>query len=128
MNKKLLLSMAIGLAGASSLMAANVDVYITGSTAFRANVYLACQRLFTTGVGTPVYYGDGAHGGSGSTFNSGTASWAMTGTPVSTLTNLAGNTLTVHGLFTGSIQGLCKCTWHSCTNCHNGKCQYQLAG
>ena len=30
----------------------------------------------------------------------------MTGTPISALTNLAGNTLTIHGNFTGSIQGL----------------------
>jgi len=30
----------------------------------------------------------------------------MTGTPVTGLTNISGNTLTVHGLFTGSIQGI----------------------
>ena len=50
MKKTLLLTLALGLAGASSLVAGNVDVYITGSTAFRANVYTACQKLFTTGT------------------------------------------------------------------------------
>ena len=98
--------MALGLAGAPSLLAGNVDVYITGSTAFRANVYTACQKLFTTGTGTPVYYGDTAHGGATSGFSSSTAAWAMTGTPISALTNLSGNTLTIHGLFTGSVQGM----------------------
>ena len=98
--------MALGLAGATSLLAGNVDVYITGSTAFRANVYTACQKLFTTGTGTPVYYGDTAHGGATSGFGSSTAAWAMTGTPISALTALSGNTLTIHGLFTGSVQGM----------------------
>jgi hypothetical protein len=106
MKKTILLTLALGLAGAPSLLAGNVDVYITGSTAFRANVYTACQKLFTTGTGTPVYYGDAAHGGAGSGFSSKTASWAMTGTPISTLTALGNNTLTIHGLFTGSIQGI----------------------
>jgi len=104
MKKTLLLTLALGLAGAPSLLAGNVDVYITGSTAFRANVYTACQKLFTV---TPnVYYGDAAHGGAGSSFSSSTAAWAMTGTPISGLTALSGNTLTIHGLFTGSIQGI----------------------
>ena len=106
MKKTLLLTLALGLAGAPSLVAGNVDVYITGSTAFRANVYTACQKLFTTGTGTPVYYGDTAHGGASTGFSSKTACWAMTGTPISQLTNLSSSTLTIHGLFTGSIQGL----------------------
>ena len=106
MKKTILLTLALGLAGATSLLAGNVDVYITGSTAFRANVYTACQKLFTTGTGTPVYYGDTAHGGATSGFGSSTAAWAMTGTPISALTALSGNTLTIHGLFTGSVQGM----------------------
>jgi len=36
MKKTLLLTLALSLAGASPLMATTVDVYITGSTAFRA--------------------------------------------------------------------------------------------
>jgi hypothetical protein len=106
MKKTLLLTLALGLAGAPSLVAGNVDVYIVGATAFRANVYTACQRLFTTGIGTTVYYGDATHGGSGSSFNSKTAAWAMTGTPISGLTNLGANSLTLHAFFTGSIQGI----------------------
>lgn len=104
MKKTLLLTLALGLASASSLVAGTVDVYVTGSTAFRANVFTACSNLFN---GTPfIYYGDAAHGGANSGFSSKTASWAMSGAPVSTLTNISGNTLVIHGLFTGSIQGL----------------------
>lgn len=105
MKKTLLLTLALGVASASSLVAANVDVYITGSTAFRANVYTACTKLFV-GDAPTIYYGDTAHGGATSGFNSGTAVWTMIGTPISTLTNLQGNALIVHGNFTGSTQGL----------------------
>ena len=128
MKKTLLLTLALGLAGTSSLLASTVDVYITGSTAFRANVYTACQKLFTTGAGTAVYYGDAAHGGAGSGFSSKTAVWAMTGTPISTLTNLQGDTLTIHGLFTGSIQGIqttengVQLVWANADGSPNGNC------
>jgi len=102
MNTKFALSMALGLAGASTLMASTVDIYITGSTAFRANVCTACTNLYS---GAPtIYFADAAHGGSSSGAKAG--SWVMTGSPVSTLTNLQGNTMVIHGLFTGSIQGL----------------------
>ncbi len=104
MKKILLLNMALGLAGASSLMAGTVDVFITGSTAFRANVYSACTKLYSSAP--TIYYADGAHGGANGAGSSSTASWVMTGTPITTLTNLQGNTLVVHGFFTGSIQGL----------------------
>jgi hypothetical protein len=104
MKKTLVLTLALGLAGASSLTAGTVDVYITGSTAFRANVYTACQKCFV-GASPTIYYGDAAHGGAGSGFSSKTASWVMTGTPITGLTNLQGNTLNIHGLFTGSVQG-----------------------
>src|ERR1017187_7876955 len=103
MKKPLLTTLALGLAGAPSLVAGNVDVYITGSTAFRANVYTACSKLFSNAPS--IYYGDSAHGGDAN-FTSKTAAWAMTGLPTNTITALAGNTLTIHGLFTGSIQGL----------------------
>jgi hypothetical protein len=128
MKKTILLTLALGLAGAPSLLAGNIDVFITGSTAFRANVYTACQKLFTTGAGTTVYYADAAHGGANSGWNSKTASWAMTGTPITTLTTLAGNTLTIHGLFTGSIQGLqtveasTKLTFANADGTANGNC------
>ena len=105
MKNSLLLSLGLGMVGTLPLLAGNVDVYITGSTAFRANVYTACTKLFV-GSAPTIYYGNAAHGGADSGWTSKTASWAMTGTPISTLTNIQGNTLTIHGLFTGSIQGL----------------------
>lgn len=105
MKKTLLLTLALGLAGASSLVAGTVDVYITGSTAFRANVYTACTKLFV-GSAPTIYYADANHGGANGAGNSSTASWVMTGTPISTLTNIQGDTLVVHGFFTGSIQGI----------------------
>jgi hypothetical protein len=106
MKNKILLTLALGLTGASSLMAATVDIYLTGSTAFRQNCYNATKKLFVGGAPT-IYYGDAARGGADSGFSSSTASWVMTGTPVSTLTNIGvANTLIVHGLFTGSIQGV----------------------
>jgi hypothetical protein len=106
MKKTLLLTLALGVAGASPLMA-DVDLYITGSTAFRANVYTACTKLFTTPpvFGSTLFFGDAAHGGDASN-NAKTASWCMTGTPIGALTNIQGGALTIHGLFTGSIQGI----------------------
>ena len=104
MKKQLLLTAVLGLAGASTVLASTVDVYITGSTAFRKNAFTACQKLFVGG-NPNVYYGDFLHGVGSSTTGSGAASWAMTGTPITTLTNLTGNTLTIHGTFTGSVQG-----------------------
>ena len=107
MKKTLLLTLALGLAGASPLMA-DVDLYITGSTAFRANVYTACTKLFTSPPSTTnntLFFGDAAHGGDANN-NSKTASWCMTGTPITGLTNIQGGQLTIHGLFTGSIQGM----------------------
>jgi len=103
MKKTLLLTVALGLAGASPLMAQTVDVYLTGSTAFRSQVYSACTKLYTTPP--QIYYGNAANGGDAN-FNSSTASWCMTGTPITGLTNVQGNTLVIHGLFTGSIQGI----------------------
>jgi hypothetical protein len=105
MKKTLLLTLALGLAGSWSLVAGTVDVYITGATAFRVNVYNACLKLFVGGAPT-VYYGDSAHGGANSGWSSSTAAWAMTGTPITQLTNIQGNTLVIHALFSGSIQGL----------------------
>ncbi|MFZ0826118.1 MAG: hypothetical protein WAO02_01715 [Verrucomicrobiia bacterium] len=126
MKNTLLLTLALGLAAAPSLVAANVDVYVTGSTAFRANVYNACTKLFS--AAPLIYYGDAAHGGAGSGFSSSTASWAMTGNPITGLTNLNGNTLTIHGLFTGSIQGIqtteqsTKLVWANADGTAGGNC------
>jgi len=101
MKKTLLLTTALGLASASQLMA--VDLYVTGSTAFRANVYTACTKLFD--AAPAITYGDAAHGGDANN-NSKTASWCMTGTVSNTITALSTTPLTIHGLFTGSVQGM----------------------
>lgn len=105
MKNKLILTLALGLAGASSLMATEVHVYLTGSTAFRQNAYNAAINLFSPAP--TIYYGDAAHGGANSGFSSSTASWVMVGTPIAGITAISSGTqLAVHGLFTGSIQGV----------------------
>ena len=100
MKKTLLLAVAASLMGASPLMA-DVDLFITGATAFRANVHDACLGLFTSHT---EYTGTPATGGDTKTGNA-AAQWTMTGTPIAGLTAISG-TLTVHALFTGSIQGI----------------------
>lgn len=99
MKKTLLLAVAASLLGASPLMA-DVDLFMTGSTAFRANVHDACLGLFTSHT---EYTGTPATGGDTKTGNA-AAQWTITGTPIAGLTTISG-TLTIHGLFTGSIQG-----------------------
>lgn len=100
MKKTLLLALALGLVGVTSAMA-QADLFITGSTAFRQQVYAASTKLFasppTIFTGTPATGGDSKTGSSA-------AQWVMTGTPSASLTAVSG-TLTIHGLFTGSIQG-----------------------
>jgi hypothetical protein len=104
MKKTLLLTLALGLASALPL-AAQVNLYITGSTAFRKQVYTACTKLFTTVPSVSISYGDAAHGGDG-TIGNGNTSWVMSGNAASTITNLSGGQFIIHGLFTGSIQGI----------------------
>jgi hypothetical protein len=100
MKKILLLTLALGLASVSQLMA--VDVYITGSTAFRQNVYAACIKMFT--AAPTIVYGDKPFGGDG-TIGNGNGSWAMIGTAANTL-SFSGSPLVIHALFTGSISGI----------------------
>ena len=59
MKNKMLLTLALGVA--SALPVSAVDFYITGSTAFRANVYGACTKLFASPP--TISYGDSNHGG-----------------------------------------------------------------
>jgi hypothetical protein len=102
MKKTLFLIVALGVA-ASALPLKAVDVYITGSTAFRKQVFTACQKLFVGGAPATTF-ADAAHGGSSS--GSGAGSWCMSGTASNTISILGGGALNVHGLFTGSIQGI----------------------
>src|SRR5450432_20108 len=101
MKKTLLLTLALGLASALPLPA--VDLYITGSTAFRANVYAACTKLFASPP--TIFYGDATHGGDTAN-NSSTAAWVMSGTASANISILSSGPLVIHALFTGSIQGI----------------------
>jgi hypothetical protein len=102
MKKILILALAAGFASASPLMA--LDLYITGSTAFRANVFTACSKLYNGGAPTSIIYGGTATGGSGASASS-NPQWTMTGQVGNTISALGSTPLTIHGLFTGSVQG-----------------------
>ena len=107
MKKALILTLATGIACAMTTMADTYDLFLTGSTAFRANVHDACKNLFdttpTTGAGT-LQYGGASSGGNGAA-NNGNAQWTMSGTS-SKISALGTNTLVIHALFTGSVQGI----------------------
>jgi hypothetical protein len=96
--KKLLTISALTLLGAGSMFASNSDIYITGSTAFRANCFDACSKLFDGGVPTDSNNGTGS-----APVNSDTR-WTMIGT-MNTLFGTGANTITIHGNFNGSVQG-----------------------
>ena len=100
MKKTILFGLFGGILGATSVMAANYDLYLTGSTAFRANAFTACQKLYDGG--TPV-----SNNGTGNTnAASGDSKWTMTGTCANLGITSGGDTLTIHALWTGSVQGL----------------------
>jgi hypothetical protein len=92
MKKILTFSMLAGLLGAISLQAAVKDIYITGSTAFRANTYNAIKTLYGAGFGS-----EWPNPGS-----SGNSQWTMSGT----MSLFPGDTVVVHANFTGSVQGI----------------------
>jgi len=103
MKKTLLLTLAAGLVSTTPLLA-DVDLYITGSTAFRAQAHDACLGLFAS---TPAKQYDTAKliGGDGTTANSNPV-WTFSGTPIASLQgNISGN-LIIHADFTGSVQGM----------------------
>jgi len=108
MKKTLLLALVLGLASASPIMAA--DLYITGSTAFRANVFDACSKLFdttpTTNTPATVVFGTSATGGNApqSPYDK-NYQWTMTGTVSNKVANMGQTPLTIHALFTGSVSG-----------------------
>ena len=101
MKKILLLALAAGLISTSPLMA--LDLYITGSTAFRANVHDACFKLFDSAP-TEIT-GTVATGGDSKTGNA-AAQWVMTGTVGNKVPAVGSTPLTIHALFTGSVQGV----------------------
>jgi hypothetical protein len=101
MKKILTLSTLLGLLGAIPLQAAQKDIYITGSTAFRANTYNAIKALYGGGFGSE-WPNPGA---------SGNSQWTMTGS----MGIFPGDTVTVHANFTGSVQGIYSLYNHSDT-------------
>jgi hypothetical protein len=107
MKKTLLLALALGVASASPIKA--FDLYLTGSTAFRANVYDACLKLYDT---TPtlsggIVVGDSTTGGNApQSPTDKNYQWTMTGTVSNTIPFMGPNVLTIHALFNGSIQGI----------------------
>ena len=52
MKKSIAISILGGLMAAAPVMAANYDMYITGSTAFRPNVFSAVSKIFDNGAPT----------------------------------------------------------------------------
>jgi hypothetical protein len=98
MTNKYLLAALGGVLAASSVTAANYDLYITGSTAFRPNVFAACSKIFDGGTPAAQINSAGQAPGSGDN------NWAMSG-PCAVAGIGSGDTLTIHGLFTGSVQG-----------------------
>jgi hypothetical protein len=103
MKKTLLLTLAAGLVSTMPLLA-DVDLYITGSTAFRSQVHDACLNLFSS---TPAKQYDTAKliGGDGTTANSNPV-WTFTGAPIAGLAGVISGNLTIHADFTGSVQGM----------------------
>jgi len=99
MKKTVLFSLIGGMFGAASVMAANYDLYLTGSTAFRAQAFTACQGLYDGGAPSSANNGTGAPASSDS-------KWTMTGTAANLGITSGSDTLTIHALWTGSVQGL----------------------
>jgi len=99
MKKSILFALLGGILGATQVMAANYDLYITGSTAFRANAFTACQKLYDGGTPASANNGTGAPASSDSR-------WTMTGTCAALGLTSGSDTLTIHALWTGSVQGL----------------------
>jgi hypothetical protein len=99
MKKTCLLTLLGCTLAAAPVMAANYDLWITGSTAFRPNVFAACQKIFDGGAPANAINSSGAAPGGGDN------NWAMSGTCTNLGVTTGSDTLTIHGLFTGSVQG-----------------------
>jgi len=99
MKKSILFALFGGILGATPVMAANYDLYLTGSTAFRGNAFTACQKLYDGGTPANANNGTGAPASSDSR-------WTMSGTCANLGLTSGSDTLTIHALWTGSVQGL----------------------
>lgn len=99
MKKTILFSLFGGVLGMTSVMAANFDLYINGSSAFRNNAYGACRALYDGGAPSSANNGTGSPSASDSR-------WTMTGTAVNLGLTTGADTLTIHALWNGSVQGI----------------------
>jgi hypothetical protein len=100
MKKSIVISILGGLMAAAPVMAANYDMYVTGSTAFRPNVFSAISKIFDGGTPSSSNKGTGvAPTGSDN-------QWTMIGTCTNLGVTSGSDTLTIHALFTGSVQGI----------------------
>jgi hypothetical protein len=94
--KKILSIAAIGALFAAMSVQAQTQIYVCGSTAFRANAYRSIRAMFDGGAPT-------SQNTSGSANNSGAGQMTFSGT----ITNLYGsNTVTIYCDWTGSAQGV----------------------
>jgi hypothetical protein len=91
--KKILTMAVLGGLFAASTLHAQVNIYLSGSTAFRANVFRAVKAAFDGG--SPTIYPPAA--------STGTGVYAMQGTMSSLY---GGQAVTVYADFNGSVQGL----------------------
>jgi len=92
--KKILTIAALGGLFAASTAQADVNIYIAGSTAFRANVFRAVTTAFDGGAPTKI---NPANAGTG------TGVYTAQGT-ISSI--YGGQTVTIYASFNGSVQGL----------------------
>ena len=92
--KKILTIAALGGLFAAGTLQAQVNIYIAGSTAFRANVFRSVKAAFDGGPWTSI---------NPPSASSGTGVYTAQGT-VSSL--YGGQTVTVYASFNGSVQGL----------------------
>ena len=94
MKKILALAALGGLLGAASVQAQTADIYITGSSAFRANVYDSVKALYSTLT---------SENAGSLAVSSGNSRWTMSGQ----MSSLFGSrTIIVHANFNGSVQGV----------------------
>lgn len=97
--KKLLTLMTLGGLLTASTLQAQVEFYITGATAFRANAYRSIRAMFGNQGGTLT--------GQNPADNGGNASGSNIVTFVGTMPNLyRAQTVTIRASYSGSIQGM----------------------
>lgn len=95
--KKLLTMTVLGGLFAANTMQAQINIYIAGSTAFRANAYRAIKAAFDGGAPTLV---------NPSSAGTGTSVVTFQGTMSNAIPSFGANTVTVYASYNGSVQGI----------------------